>query len=297
MQNSLSEAEKEYIRDGVDVGVRGDGRSNCSFRAITIEDQIFPHVHGSSKVSVGNVTDLLCSLKVSVGVPGVDAKSEGILDVGVDISQHTNLKIDEKQMMDYGNNFAEILQSLLVDSGSLDLKDLCIIEGKYCWVLHIDVLVLQYDGSILDAASIGILSALNRAKIPITNKIVGESGFEEDFDVSGNLEDSVPIDSSKVPLCITVVKIGSYLVIDPTKDELLSASGQLVIAIDQNGACCGMHKLLGGVFSMDDVDKAVKMAVEASKTLFSQMKVVMSDETGISAQYPEIPPARVGLLA
>ena len=49
--------------------------------------------------------------------------------------------------------------------------------------------------------------------------------------------------------------------------------------------------------SANDVDKAVKMAIEASKRLFTQMKVIMSDETGISTHYPEIPPARVGLLA
>ena len=103
--------------------------------------------------------------------------------------------------------------------------------------------------------------------------------------------------TSKIPLCITVVKIGSCLVIDPTSSELMCATGQLVIAIDENGACCGIHKLLDGIFSINDIEKAVKMAIEASNKLYSQLKVMMSDETGISTQYPEIPPARVGLLA
>ena len=297
MQNSLSDAEKDYIRNGVDMDIRGDGRTNYSFRAVSIEDQILPHVHGSAKVSVGNFTDILCSLKISVGEPRVDTKSQGILDVSVDISQHTNVKIDERQLMDYGNSLAETLQSLLEGSESLNLEELCIIEGKYCWVLHVDILVLQYDGSILDTASMAILNALNRAKLPMTKKIIGESGLEEDFEISGDLQDSVSINISKVPLCITVVKIGSCLVIDPTNAELLCASGQLVIAIDENGVCCGIHKLLGGVFSINDIDKAIKMAIEASKRLFTQMKVIMTDETGISTQYPEIPPARVGLLA
>ena len=297
MQFYISSAEKEYVRDGVQMNVRGDGRVNSSFRAVDIEDQVFPHVHGSSKVSIGDSTDVLCSVKISVGEPKVDARAQGILDIGIDVSQHTNVKLDERQMMDYGNNLAQILQSLLIDSGSLDLEDFCIIEGKYCWILHIDVIVLQYDGCILDAASIAILNALNRAKIPITRKIIGESGFEEDFEVSGSMEDTVNINTSKMPLCITVVKIGSHLVMDPTNLELMCASGQLVIAIDERGECCGVHKLLGGIFCLDDINKAMVMATEASVGLHSHVKAVALNTTGISTQYPEIPPSRIGLLA
>ena len=36
----------------------------------------------------------------------------------------------------------------------MDLQSLCVLPGKSCWVLHIDGLVLNADGSVLDALSL-----------------------------------------------------------------------------------------------------------------------------------------------
>lgn len=38
--------------------------------------------------------------------------------------------------------------------GAMDLQSLCVLPGKTCWVLHIDGLVLNADGSVLDALSL-----------------------------------------------------------------------------------------------------------------------------------------------
>lgn len=40
--------------------------------------------------------------------------------------------------------------------GGLDLTTLCIVPGKCCWVLNLDVLVLAMGGSVPDAASIAV---------------------------------------------------------------------------------------------------------------------------------------------
>lgn len=42
----------------------------------------------------------------------------------------------------------------------LDLKQLCICVDKLVWVLSCDIYCLNYDGSILDACLIALLSAL-----------------------------------------------------------------------------------------------------------------------------------------
>jgi exosome complex component RRP42 len=297
MQNQISAAEREYIAQGVAEDVRLDGRGNDGFRSITIEDQILPHVHGSSKVCIGNVTDVICSLKVSVGEPKHEAPSCGVLDLCIDVSQYTNVRVDERQLQDFGNNLSEILKSILVDSSSLNLEEYCIIEGKYCWILHLDIVVLRFDGSIVDAASIAILNTLEKAKIPLTKKIMGESGIEEDFDISGDLENAVSVDTSNVPLCITVVKIGSSLIADPSNLEVMCASGQLVVALDKTGACCGIHKLLGGTFTVDEIGRSIMMAHNACQNIFSIMGSSNNCGDKNDSQYPEIPPVRVGLLA
>ena len=38
--------------------------------------------------------------------------------------------------------------------GAMDLQSLCVLPGKTCWVLHIDGLVLNADGSVLDTLSL-----------------------------------------------------------------------------------------------------------------------------------------------
>jgi exosome complex component RRP42 len=38
----------------------------------------------------------------------------------------------------------------------VNLSTLSVVDGKTCWVLYADVLVLNADGNILDAAAIGI---------------------------------------------------------------------------------------------------------------------------------------------
>jgi exosome complex component RRP42 len=39
---------------------------------------------------------------------------------------------------------------------AIDLSSLHLLEGKVCWVLYIDALVLSSDGNLLDALSIAI---------------------------------------------------------------------------------------------------------------------------------------------
>lgn len=295
MNKSVSGAEKDYITLGVLENVRGDGRLNTNLRAISIEDQVLPHLHGSSKVSIGNATDVMCSVKLTVDTPQPEASSSGILDIRVDISQFTNVRVDERQLQEIGSNLAESLRSMLDDSDALNLKEFCIIPEVYCWVIHVDILVLRVDGSLLEAASMAILSALKAAKVPKVNKIIGESGVEEDFEVSGDLGEAVGIGCSKVPLFITVVKIGNCLVLDPSHAELMCASGQLTIAIDREGCCCGLEKTLKGTFTFQEIGEAIEIASEAVNALFVTVDKIHAQST--KSLYPQIPPQRIGLLA
>ena len=294
MNCTTSDAERVFITRGVEENVRGDGREKFDFRQVSIEDQVLPHLHGSSKVTIGN-NDVLCSVKLSVDEPVVGALNSGVLDVCIDVSQHTNVRMDERNLHELGSNLAEVLKSVLIESDSLELEDLCIIPGKFCWVMHLDILVLRYDGSILDAASIAALNALKVTKVPKVHRLIGESGMEEDFEISGDLEEAVSIECARIPICITVAKIGDCLVLDPTSAELACASGLLVVAIDREQTCCGMHKLLGGTFSIEDIAYAVQIAAEAAAEIHSQIDVIFAESE--KSLYPELPPQRIGLLA
>lgn len=50
--------------------------------------------------------------------------------------------------------------------GSLDLKSLCVLPGKTCWVVYVDALLLNDGGNVLDALSIAVRAALALTRIP-----------------------------------------------------------------------------------------------------------------------------------
>lgn len=55
---------------------------------------------------------------------------------------------------------SEAINRVLKESKVLDLKDLCIEEGKAVWVLYVDAVCVAYDGNIFDAALAAIMAAL-----------------------------------------------------------------------------------------------------------------------------------------
>ena len=55
---------------------------------------------------------------------------------------------------------------------SLDLRALCILSGRTCWVLCIDALVLSMDGSLLDALSIAVrVSSGHRVRLCLLDRL------------------------------------------------------------------------------------------------------------------------------
>lgn len=56
-----------------------------------------------------------------------------------------------------GREYQPILNVQMVFSGAaIDLSCLRILDGKVCWVLYIDGLVISADGNLLDVLSIAI---------------------------------------------------------------------------------------------------------------------------------------------
>jgi exosome complex RNA-binding protein Rrp42 (RNase PH superfamily) len=152
--------------------------------------------------------------------------------------------------------YASILSDIFLKSGAIDLQSLCIIQSKYCWFLHIDVLVLLCDGIPIDAASIAIYAALKSTKIPKIDLIMCESGKYEDFDVIGDIADAAYVQLHDVPLSITAVKIGNKFIYDCNLQEYQCAETAIVVAIDRLNNCCGIHKLYTGHISIDEIMQA-----------------------------------------
>ena len=49
---------------------------------------------------------------------------------------------------------------------SIFLQSLCVVERQQCWVLYVDVLILECGGNLYDAISIAVKAALFNVKLP-----------------------------------------------------------------------------------------------------------------------------------
>ena len=78
--------------------------------------------------------------------------------------------------------------------------------------------------------------------MPKTELIPGELDGEMDFELSEDPLDCTRIDTQRIPICVSLTKIGDYFVIDPTSEEESCMTMQLTVAVDKAGNFCSMSK-------------------------------------------------------
>ena len=250
--NSISKAERQYVRDGSAAGVREDGRRTDEFRCFEVERNVIPHVNGSSHVKIQDCVEVICSVKLDIAEPDSASPGSGRMSFNVEMSPSCSLT-EDKKLVDMSSNVANHLQQIYMGCHAVDLEDLCIIEGKYCWAMHIDVVILRCDGHPLDACSIAAYEALQCTILPKVLLKFGDSGIPETFEVKGDLSESSSLEADTVPLCLSVAKIGNKFLCDLTYCELLSVDCLYIIAMDNVGNFCGSVKADGGALSPSEI--------------------------------------------
>jgi exosome complex RNA-binding protein Rrp42 (RNase PH superfamily) len=73
----LSQAERDYITEGVHSDLRADGRGRLDYRALVLETGIISQANGSARVRLGGGTDVLVGVKVEIDQVEPDAADIG----------------------------------------------------------------------------------------------------------------------------------------------------------------------------------------------------------------------------
>ena len=153
----------------------------------------------------------------------------------------------------------------------MDLKQLCIVKGKHCWALYVDVLILESDGNTLDAAVMSARAALSATRLPGVS--VEEDAESESLELSNDPNDSKSLDCSNLPLSITLCQIDStsYFV-DPTRAEETCARAILTIAVNPSGTINFIQKSAAGSIDPSILSDMIGVAQSTASTLFSQFE-------------------------
>jgi len=245
----VSVIKKDYITNLAKENRRIDGRRFDELRPISIERGVISTAEGSARVKLGN-TDVIVGVKAGIGEPYPDSPDKGVLTTSAELIPMAYADFEAGPPREGAIELSRVVDRGIRESQAISLGKLCIIPEEKVWIIFIDAHVIDYDGNLFDAATLGAISALTNTVLP------------------GNIDSGVEeknMDVEHYPLACTVVKLGEELVVDPNADEERVCSARLTITTDENGDIRAMQKGNGGQFKLDELKTAVGLAGEVNK--------------------------------
>jgi exosome complex component RRP42 len=240
----LSKIKRDYICQLAADGKRADGRKFDEYREIKIEKGVAKNAEGSTQVKLGDTT-VMVGVKMAPGEPYPDTQDSGVLTTAAELIPLASPTFESGPPSPVAIELARVVDRGIRESKTVDFKKLCITLGEKVWVLFLDIHVLDYDGNLFDAASLGALSALANTVVPANRFELGE-----DFKLS----------VEHYPISCTSVKIGNTLMLDPSLDEETVADARLTVSIDENGDIRAMQKGLNGSFTLDEINSIINLS-------------------------------------
>ncbi|MHB1439406.1 MAG: exosome complex protein Rrp42 [Cuniculiplasma sp.] len=253
----LSEIKKGYISKRLKEGLRGDQRKLSEFRTIRIEPNFIPRAQGSAFVHLGK-TKVLVGIKVESGEPFPDTPNQGVLTTNVEMLPMAFPTFEPGPPNEDSIEIARVVDRGIRESKMIDLEKLCIEPGKKVMIVFVDIDVLDYDGNLIDACTMGVVTALHTASYKVDES---------------SPETKLPVRS--MPVSVTMVKIGDELVCDPDLEEEQMSDTRLTVTFTEDGHVRAMQKGGVGYLSMDQVKKGIDMSEEAGNKIREYIKQVI----------------------
>ncbi|CAL2269448.1 unnamed protein product [Prunus armeniaca] len=152
----------------------------------------------------------------------------------------------------------------------IDLSSLVVVEGKICWDLYINGLFVSSDGNLLDAPGTAIKAALSNTGIPKVNVAAGASGDEQpEVDVSD--EEFLQFDTSRVPVIVTLTKVGRHYIVEATSEEESQMCLAVSISINRQGRICGLTERGGAGLDPSIILDMISVAKTVSEQLINTL--------------------------
>ncbi|AKB19937.1 putative exosome complex exonuclease 2 [Methanosarcina sp. WWM596] len=252
MSEIIATLKKDYIYNLMVKGKRQDGRGFKDFRDLKLETNIISKAEGSAKVTLGN-TQVLVGVKLQTGTPFPDSQDEGVIITNLELNPIASPEYEPGPPREDAIEMARVVDRGIRESGAIDIKKLCITMGESVWIVFIDVHILNNDGNIIDASCLAAIAALMTTVVPNEQHGLGEN---------------VPLAmKEEMPVGITLAKIGSKLMIDPSLDEEAVCETKLTIVSSSDGSVAGMQKMGSAPLTEAELFEAIDLALEKAAEL------------------------------
>ncbi len=251
MSEVIATLKKDYIYNLMIKGKRQDGRGFKDFRDIKLETNVISKAEGSAKVTLGD-TQVLVGVKLQTGTPFPDSQDEGVIITNLELNPIASPEFEPGPPREEAIEMARVVDRGIRESGAIDIKKLCITVGESVWIVFIDVHVLNDDGNVIDASCLAAIAALMTTTVPNEQQGIGAN---------------VPLAMKEIPVGVTLAKIGSKLMVDPSLDEEAVCETKLTVVSSSDGSIAGMQKMGSASFTEAEVLEAIDMAREKAAEL------------------------------
>lgn len=249
---------KNHLIKLLNQGIRFDGRKIDEYRHVTVEKGVYPQAEGSARVKFG-ATEVIVGVKMETMTPYPDQGDMGSIMVGAELIPMSSPDYESGPPSNDAVELARVVDRGIRESGCLDFKKLCIKEGEKAWMITIDIVPINADGNLFDAASIGAIAALQDARFPNISEDLKEIDYKHKSD------NKIPIIFA--PVEVTVYKIGEHFLVDPTREEEKLVDARLTVATLEDGNVCAFQKGGEQPLSVDEIFKIIDLAVKKGKEL------------------------------
>ena len=248
---------RSHIIGLLNANTRLDGRKLTEYRKpIEVEYGITKTAEGSARVKIGE-TEVIVGVKLEVGEPYPDTPDEGTIIVGAELLPLSNPDFELGPPGIQAIELARVVDRGIRESKALNFKNLCIEPGEKIWMVIIDICPINDAGNLFDASSLAALAALKDTKFP---KFDGEK-------VDYKEKTSKKLELEKMPIAVTVIKIGDKLIVDPDTEEEKVIDTRLTVSSIEDGTLCAMQK--GGDFPLtsEDINEMLDIGIEKAREL------------------------------
>ncbi|GAA5984434.1 hypothetical protein JCM11641_000136 [Rhodosporidiobolus odoratus] len=163
---------KPYLERFVGEGLRPDGRptgaqakENDAWRDVSVNIGSVSTAPSSALVRLGK-TSLVCGITLEIAPPELSRPNEGFIVPNVDLSPLCSPLFRPGPPADEAQVLSSRLRDVLLASNIIPPSSLAIEPGKAVWAVYLDIVCLNYDGGILDAAVLASVAALKKLVLP-----------------------------------------------------------------------------------------------------------------------------------
>lgn len=287
-----SQNEKAFVLKALSEQVRLDGRALDQYRPI---DLTFGDAYGVVDIKLGKTRSsshplghfvlrlltrnhrVLANVSAEVTVPYLDRPADGIFNIVTELSPMISPAIEVNRPTEAEVLLSRLLEKTVRRSGALDTESLCLVGGRKCWSVRVDVHVLSHDGNLVDASCLAVVAALRSFRRPDTSI---EGGVLTVYTPAER--EPVPLSWLHSPLCVTFSFFGnedagggggggggttSIAVLDATWLEEQFRTSSCTISLSKHGEICQISKLGGAPVEAVALLQCTQLALARVKEL------------------------------